>query len=359
MDGYTWSVRKQIADGRETGSIHSERLGPMRMTATMDRRATQLRAYLTLARFDHMTKHVFILPGLILAYALREPALDNALWVVPIGLLSATAIASANYVINEWLDREFDAHHPSKHRRTAVSLRLSPVLVYIEYAVFAAAGLLLAKSVGLAFLVTSAIFLLSGLVYNVRPVRSKDLPFFDVVSESVNNPIRLTLGWLMIDPSSLPPTSLLLAYWAGGAFLMGSKRLSEYRDITGSVGLETLTRYRKSFAGYTAESLTVSCLIHAMMASFFLGVFLIKYRLEYIFAFPFIAALFGCYLWLSMLPNSIAQRPERMFRSRRLMCTLGITVVVLQLLSFIDFPVLSNITERSFTPVDMQPGHLR
>lgn len=155
----------------------------------------------------------------------------------------------------------------------------------------------------------------------------------------------------------MPPVSLLLAYWTGGAFLMGSKRLSEYRDITAAVGLETLTRYRKSFAGYTAESLVVSCLVYAMLSSFFLGVFLIKYRVEYVLAFPFIAGLFGCYLWLSMLPDSIAQRPERMFRSRRLMATLGVTVSVLLVLSFLDLAGLSTLTNRSFTPADMLPGH--
>src|SRR3546814_5665135 len=61
----------------------------------------------------------------------------------------------------------------------------------------------------------------------------------------------------MVDPTPLPPSSLLLAYWTGGAFLMGAKRLSEYRDISTEAGMQMLHRYRRSFSAYTAESLTV------------------------------------------------------------------------------------------------------
>jgi len=320
---------------------------------TLGSRRPRLVDYLSLARFDHATKHVFILPGLLLAYVLREPSLDGVYLKVAMGFGSAIAIASANYVINEWLDREFDAHHPTKSARAAVACSLSPVLVVVEYGLLATMGILLAKAIGSGFLIVSMAFLVAGLIYNVRPIRSKDRPFVDVIPESINNPIRLTLGWLMVDSASIPPASLLLAYWAGGAFLMASKRLSEYRDITATGELAALKRYRRSFAGYTAESLTVSCLVYAMVSSMFVGVFLAKYRLEYILAMPFIVALFACYLWLSMLRDSIAQRPERMFRSKRLVISLVLTCIALVVLSVVDLPELAHFTERSFTPVDM------
>jgi hypothetical protein len=157
----------------------------------------------------------------------------------------------------------------------------------------------------------------------------------------------------MIDPTSLPPLSLIMAYWTAGAFLMSAKRLSEYRDISASGGVEKLHLYRSSFRSYTSDNLTVSCFLYAMLSAFFIAIFLIKYRLEYIIALPFIAFLFASYLWLSLRKDSIAQRPERMFQSRRLLVSLGMAVIVIIVVSFVDLPFLKDLFEPDFTPVGM------
>ena len=317
---------------------------------------SKLFGYLSLARFDHITKHVFIVPGIVLCLLIREADLSGFETTLVLGFLSAIAIASANYVINEWLDREFDAHHPVKSQRSSVQLALSPAIVYAQYALLAIVGLSLAYAVNNLFFFGAVLFLAQGIVYNVEPFRTKDRFVLDVLSESVNNPIRLLLGWAMVDPTSLPPSSLVLSYWLGGAFLMNSKRLSEYRDLVRSVGKDRLVLYRRSFKEYSANRLLVACMLYALLSGFFMAVFFVKFRIEYVLLLPVLALLFSIYFGLSLKKDSVAQAPEKLFRSRLIIGCVAVLAVGFAVLSYVDLPLLDTLTAQHFIelPLSLQ-----
>lgn len=311
-------------------------------------RATRLSDYLAIARFDHATKHVFVVPGIVLAYLMRGVQSPDPVLDIVLGFICAVCIASANYTINEYLDRDFDALHPTKSARTAVQVTLDPRLVGLEWVIFVGLGLTAAAFASMTMFWVAVVFAGQGIVYNVRPLRSKDVPYFDVVSEAINNPLRMMIGWAMIDPYTLAPSSVLLAYWTGGGFLMTAKRLSEYRDITASHGRDLLTRYRASFAGYSEASLIVACLTYALLSGFFIAVFLVKYRIEYVLALPAFAALFAQYMALSLQTGSVAQKPERLFSEKRLIGVVVILVALLAVCTFVDMPWLAALTTQSF-----------
>ena len=213
------------------------------------------------------------------------------------------------------------------------------------------AGLALAGLAGRLMFFTAVVFALQGIAYNVPPLRTKDKPYLDVISESINNPLRLTLGWAMIDPTTLPPSSVIILYWAGGAFLMTAKRLSEYREIVASHGKDLLARYRASFAGYTETSLTVSCFVYALASSFVLAVFLMKYRIEYLLIAPVVIALFAHYLALSMQPGSSAQKPEKLIRERGLMALVALLTALFVLLTFVNVPALEPLAGQKYISI--------
>ena len=324
----------------------------MTLDTSTPKTTANLGDYIRIMRLDHMTKHIFIVPGIVLAMLLQPSVTAtlsiNLISTLVIGFASAVCVASANYVINEWLDRDFDRFHPEKSQRAAVQREMSGAIVLIEYLILLGLGLGLALLVNTTFLWAAVLLAISGVTYNVQPMRTKDRIYGDVLSESLNNPIRLLMGWAMADATSLPPVSLLLAFWFGGAFLMNSKRLAEYRDIMISDGAEILGRYRRSFRYYTENRLSVANLVYALSCAFFMAIFLIKYRIEYVLLFPCIVLLFAVYYALALQPNSVARKPEKLYRSKAVILSALLTAAVFTLTTVTDIPSLEFLTNQRF-----------
>ena len=301
-----------------------------------------LRDYVRIARPDHWIKNLFILPGFFLAVVLLKRQATIAIDIrVVLAFISTSLVASANYVINEWLDAKFDKYHPVKKNRPVVVADLKVGFVYLEYALLAVLGMALALFVNRMFAWMALWLLVMGIVYNVEPLRTKDIPFLDVLSESVNNMIRLLMGWFVIAATTLPPCSIIIGYWMCGALLMATKRLAEYRMIgdPNRAGL-----YRKSFRHYSEVSLVVSSFCYAIIATFLVGAFLIKYKIELLIAMPFLVALFTTYLAIAYKEDSAAQKPEKLYHEKWLMFLSAIFILSILIGGMIDLPWLDIFT---------------
>lgn len=305
-------------------------------------RSASFADYISIARIDHWFKNVFILPGAALALALGARLDASLVWKFPLGVLAICLIASANYTINEWLDREFDRHHPIKRTRASVVADIRSPPVYLQWCILAAAGLALGLLISVPFALTALALLVMGLIYNVPPVRSKDRPYVDVLSEAINNPIRLLAGWFILAPPIVAPSSVLLCYWFGGAYLMAIKRFAEYKTID-DPALAGL--YRASFKYYNDVKLLVSAVVYAILSTAFLGVFLTKYKVELLLSLPLVAGLFGWYLAVGLARDSIAQTPERLYKQRGMVVFILFIAAFLTGLLFVDIPIMQEMLE--------------
>jgi len=295
-----------------------------------------LKAYLKAMRPERWPRSLAIFLGCATYFFIYRDALHvSSLPVLAWRALAAFAltwgISTANYIINEIVDLPFDIHHPTKRFRPLVSGDIKKIP-------FSVLGLvLIIACFGLAYFFFSVPFFLSllgllaaGFVYNVKPIRTKDIPFLDAISESVNNPLRFLIGWYAFAPEYLfPPVSLLLSWWAFGNFLMVAKRLSEFRFLKEKAG-----NYRISHKRYTKNMLMLGMTSSAVIGLLAFLYFAHVFRLQtFFFIAPFLVVFFLLIFRKTLREAEVMEEPEKLL-ARPLFALYTIFLVSLFILSF-------------------------
>jgi len=322
------------------------------LTIAAERALPAVWPYVQIARVDHWFKNAFMLLGVILA-VFYDPSVASWGSLIPLTIAVAATclVASSNYVLNELLDAKHDRLHPEKKHRPVPSGRIKPAIAYVEWLGLAAAGLGLALTLNVFFFLSALWLWVMGILYNVPPIRTKEWPYIDVLSESINNPIRLLLGWFALVTHHFPPVSLVIAYWMVGAFFMGMKRYAEYRHIGDP---RTAAAYRRSFAFYNEERLLVSLVFYCTTCALFSGIFIVRYKLELILFTPFAAGMFAYYMHIGMLPNSPVQNPEKLYRQKGFFAYMVLCTLIFAFLMFTSVPALYqlfNVEPANVTPL--------
>jgi 4-hydroxybenzoate polyprenyltransferase len=278
-------------------------------------------AYLRALRLERWPRSLAIYAGSAAFFFLNRAEIAGlgrpaALGRLALAFLLTWMISTANYIVNEIADAPFDVHHPAKRLRPLVQgeIRRAPFAllgVGLAGAALGAARLLYSKP----FVFSLAVLLLAGFVYNIRPVRTKDVPFLDSISESANNPIRFLLGWFAALPAAAaplrPPLSLLLSWWAFGNFLMVAKRFSEFRFLKDKAG-----SYRRSHAAYSRASLGLGLLLSAAAFAASYVYFALRFKLWFFLAvLPFILLFFGLLYRKMLSERDLMEEPEYLLKS--------------------------------------------
>lgn len=300
-----------------------------------------LMPYVRLARPDHWVKNVFVLPGVVVALSVDPGTLRNiSITAVLCGIISVCLISSSNYVINEVLDAPFDKYHPVKRYRPVPSGQVKKPFAYAEWLGLMIAGIAAGLAISIPFALSMGALWIMGCVYNIPPSRTKDLPYVDVLSEAINNPLRMLAGWYFTRTAMVPPASLLMSYWMVGSYFMAVKRFAEYREIADRA---RIIAYRKSFSFYTEDRLLVSIMFYAAVSMLFFGAFLMRYRMELVLTFPLVAWVMAVYLSMAFKEHSAAQHPEALYKERWLMVSVISCTVCMGILLFVRLPFLYRI----------------
>lgn len=298
-----------------------------------------MKAYIKALRLSRWPRSLAIYVGISAFFFLNRdlipvtPIIDFA-WKSILAFVLTWAISSANYVINEIADAPFDAHHPEKRSRPLISgeikripfLFLGVVLTAIS---LTAAYLLFCRP----FFYSLLGLLIAGFLYNIPPIRTKDIPFLDSISESANNPIRFLIGWFAFaSTGAFPPLSLLLCWWAFGNFFWVGKRLSEFRSLGEIVG-----HYRTSLKKYSENSLIwgMKASTAVFFASYFLFAWSFKLESFYILS-PFVIYYIFLFFRKIMKEEGVMEEPESLLKRPKWALYTLFLVVVFFIASFFD-----------------------
>lgn len=242
---------------------------------------------------------------LVAAAPLAAGEIQENILPVVVGIFGFICASILGYVINDWLDRDFDRLHATKKNRPFSSGEL---------------GLIALLSISLSCIVgalTSAYFLppeylsILGIYFAVTVLYSiiiKHQPVVEMLWLSSSFLIRAIAGSTIISKS--PTGWFLICVFFGALFVVSTKRLAEFKSPEGRVTREVLKSYSMNYLQtISTTSLTVTTITYALWA-FDMETNKVIAQISIL---PFVTSL---YLYSLQSESDDAQRPEDLlFRS--------------------------------------------
>ncbi|MEM7654671.1 MAG: UbiA prenyltransferase family protein [Bacteroidota bacterium] len=210
-----------------------------------------MKAYFQLLRPHQYFKNLLLYLPAFFALRITEQAVFLR---VTLAVLGFSLVASAVYILNDYLDREADALHPTKKHRPLASGVISGRNGLILMVV-----LLLVGIPGFWKLSPTAFYLVSGYVFmNVLyTFRLKHIPILDIFVIALGFLIRISVGAMVAKPFIPLSMWIELMIFLGALFLALAKRRDDV--LLAADG----KKVRKSISGYNLEFINGAMMIMA------------------------------------------------------------------------------------------------
>lgn len=216
---------------------------------------------LTALRPRQWAKNLLVLAAPLAAGRLLDPEILRP----TLGALVAFCLASsAVYLVNDVLDREADALHPTKSRRPIASGRLTPNTAYGVAGALAMLSLACASYVGRELVILVAGYIALQVVYSVW---LKHEPVLDLMVITTGFLMRAVAGGVA---SHLPISQwFLLVAGFGSLFVVAGKRYSELHVLgAGAATRRSLVRYTDTYLRFVWSMAAASCLMSYSLWAF-------------------------------------------------------------------------------------------
>lgn len=199
---------------------------------------------LRLLRIDHWTKNLFIfLPAFFGAGLFVDGVWQDAVW----GFFAFSLIASAVYVMNDYIDIDYDRNHPKKKNRPLASGAVQKSTALLLLGIILSVGLALAYWLAPAFFLICIAYFIINFLYSLW---LKHIAIVDISIIALGFLFRIFAGGVV---TNTPVSNWLIVMTFLLAFFLGlAKRRGEY--LVQTDGLP----FRKALEGYNLPFLDAS-----------------------------------------------------------------------------------------------------
>jgi len=324
--------------------------------------------WLKLMRPKQWFKSFYIIFGSLPAIFLMPMKPDVIILFLSLGILNMILIQGVMYITNDIADLKADRLHPKKKNRPIASGKISVREALIFSLFLFSLALIIAFMLDFRIVIIDLALVLNNLLYSFKPIKFKDIKYVDILSASINFPLRVMVGWFLFEPYNqarltfsynfistesisnsiqsiifnshpriielflkfstvtLSFVSIMLLTYFFAVFLLSLKRLAEKLNI------KNAEKIRKSLEYYRPVELKLIAIFSAMIV--LISFVLLSWSLKPILVVlsPFALLMMIWYYKLTFLKNSIVTAPEDIFTKMSKFVIVAIAICLLALI---------------------------
>ncbi len=254
---------------------------------------------------------------------------------VILGFTALSLVSSANYVLNDIIDRKKDRAHPEKKNRPLASGKITLIEAWTIMALMLAAGMLLAYYLGILFFISASGLFIITLAYSLF---LKNEPIADILIIAINFVIRAVSGTFIIKVFISP--WLILCPFFLALFLAAGKRDADIRFVKNT---NIMDKYKKVLKHYNKEIIDGILVISATSLITAYSLYALSKNTLLLLTVPIGIYLILRYYSLINIGSEIARHPERVIKDWRMVVAFALyAFLVLIIFYFIDMNSLAE-----------------